>query len=290
MQADIPIHLIQTAPTMKESYNMKLTKQRLKEIIKEELSSLREVNYPGLGEIDEKLLALVGKEDDLPVAGFGGPDVRQGLERAFLALVRKYNKWDPKEVLAAAIVQGKIEYEEEHYLTLLIDPEAAKEDRAMNRRLPGGERPGPGMGKYGEARNYIIALFKSYGDMEAASVADKLGWSSFGPILQRTREKMMTDAGILKDKVGDPRRGHLIVIPGTEALPDGGEFLNYLASPHRSAQQEPVFMKNREKDAGYKIVDEEEWMDSQRGKEKEEWKQQEDFFGQGKEIGEGTIR
>jgi len=263
---------------------MKVSKSRLQQIIKEELHLLREVNYPGVGEIDEKLLTLMDKEDDLPFAETGK------LEDAFLALVRKYNKWDPKQVLAAAIVRGKIEYEEEHSLNLLIDPEAAKEDRAMRRQLPPGMgRPGPGMGKYGEARNYIIALFKSYGDMEAASVADKLGWERFGPILQRVREKMMTDAGVLKDKVGDPRRGRLLVIPGTEALPDGGEFLNYLASPHRSVQQEPVFMKNREKDAGYKIVDEKEWKESQYGKEREEWKAQEEFFGQGKEIGEGKF-
>ena len=48
-------------------------------------------------------------------------------------------------------------------------------------------------------------------------------------------------------------------------------------------------MKNREKDAGYKIVDEKEWKESQYGKEKEEWKAQEEFFGQGKEIGEGKF-
>jgi len=268
---------------------MKITKQRLKEIIKEELCALREAKMGWLGDVDDELLDLMKKEEPLPYRDYSdeGTDAQ---EKAFWALLNKYNKWGAKEVMAAALVNGVIEDGDYDALELLIDPEKAKEDRAMRRQLPPGMgRPGPGMGKYGEARNYIIALFKSYGDMEAASVADKLGWERFGPILQRVREKMMTDAGVLKDKVGDPRRGRLLVIPGTEALPDGGEFLNYLASPHRSVQQEPVFMKNREKDAGYKIVDEKEWKESQYGKEREEWKAQEEFFGQGKEIGEGKF-
>ncbi len=257
---------------------MKVSKSRLQQIIKEELHLLREANYPGLGEIPDELLALMDKEEDLPV-----PESGRELDRAFLLLVRKYNKWDPKEVLAAALIRQKIEWEADYRLSLLIDPEAAKEARAYAK-----VGKDPGMGKYGEASNYIVALFKSFGDMEAASVA-AYDWVRLGRLLQRVREKMMTDAGVLKDKVGDPSRGRLIVIPGTEALPDGGKFLNNLASPHRSVQQEPVFMKNREKDAGYKIVDEKEWKESQIEKEKEEWMGQEEFFGQGEEIGEGKF-
>ena len=64
MQADIPIHLIQTASTMKESYSMKLTKQRLKEIIKEELGFGE--GTPAADEWSKKKEYVVEEEMDLP--------------------------------------------------------------------------------------------------------------------------------------------------------------------------------------------------------------------------------
>lgn len=286
---------------------MKVSKSKLQQIIKEELLyALREAKMGSFGEVDDELLDLMKKEEPLPYRNYSdeGTDAQ---EKAFWALLNKYNKWGAKEVMAAALVNGVIEDGDYDALELLIDPEKAKEDRAMRRQLPPGMgRPGPGMGKYGEASSYTVALFKSFGDMEAASVATV--HPSLLPILQRVRrgwfglrpgQNRGTRAQALGTSVGgrplgslqvpEIPKGSVLVIPGTKALPDGGEFLNYLASRHRSVKEDPVFMKNREKDAGYKIVDEKEWKESQYGEEAFEWGYQEDFFGQGKEIGEGKF-